>query len=148
MKRHLVLSAILIGIFSLTSARAQRQPDSVQVKSESVAYRALLKQKSDIELRLQQLHTVVTAKHPKILLEKERLKAIQEEINFINHRTIAVDKLDELFGSLAIRRAFVKADLQVLTRDFTRDHPMVVAKSQELDCLLNEFNRLGLDKTP
>ena len=142
MKWHLVLLAMLIGIFSLTSVRAQSQPDSAQVKSESVAYRALLKQQSEIELKLQQLFKEVTATHPTILLEKERLKAIQEEINFITDHEISVEKLDELFGTLAMRRAFVKADLQMLRREYTQAHPTVIAKRHELDCLLSEFNKL------
>jgi hypothetical protein len=148
MKWQFVLSTILIGIFSSTSVPAQRRPDPLQVKSESVAYRALLQQKSGIELRLQQLYRVVTATHPKIVLEKARLKSLQEEIAYINNHAIPVEKLDEVFGRLAIRRAFLKADLEMLRRDFTSDHPSVVAKCHELDCLADEFTRLGLDQIP
>lgn len=148
MRWQLFLPAMLIGIFSLTSVRAQSEPGSVQVKSESVAYRALLHQKSEIEVKLKELYKVVTATHPKIVVEKERLKSLEEEIAFINNHAIPAGKLDEVFGTLAIRRAFLKADLQMLRRDFTPDHPTVVAKRHELDCLLDEFYRLGLDQTP
>jgi len=148
MKWHLLLSAMLIGIFSVASVRAQSELGAAPKEPESVAYHALLKQKSEIELKLQQLIKEVTATHPTILLEKERLKAIREEINFISDHEIRVEKLGDVFGALAIRRAFLKADLQVLKREFTQDHPTVVAKRHELDCLINLFNRLGLDQTP
>jgi len=138
MQNRTILAALagavmLLSVFHAGGQDRKSGPDTAAVRG-SAAYSEILLRRTDILADLDALSSSYTETHPKILDLKAELAALDKE----TQRIFAVKpadagKLTLALGKLMVRKAALEADLDRLTRSYSKDHPDVKRAQHRVD---------------
>ena len=124
---------LFLGALGAEAQVSKTGPETAAIRG-SAAYSEILLRRTDILADLDALSGSYTESHPKILDLRVELAALDRE----TQRVFAVKpadagKLTLALGKLIVRKAALEADLERLTRTYSKDHPDVKRAQHRVD---------------